>query len=103
MRLMTSPVAGALLSVTFFGLAGCHNEPSVASGGVGASPPGPTTVSDKECPADFTVDDMEDANNQVISQKGRNGYWYTFVDKQGSTISPPIQTTFIMSAPGANS
>ncbi len=106
MRLMRLPVAGAMLSLTFFGLAACHNEPSANSGGVGASggapAPGPTTVSDKECPADFTVDDMEDANNQIITQKGRNGYWYTFVDKQGSTISPPIQTTFIMSAPGAN-
>lgn len=48
------------------------------------------------------IDDCEDANNQVKVQKGRNGYWYTFVDKVGSTISPPTNHTFIMSKGGVN-
>ena len=30
---------------------------------------------------------MEDANNQILVQKCRNGFWYTFKDA-GSTISP---------------
>jgi endoglucanase len=68
--------------------------------GHAAPPPGPATVSDKECPADFTVDDAEDNNNQVIVQKGRKGYWYTFVDKAGTTLTPPAGTKFIMSAGG---
>jgi endoglucanase len=74
-----------------------------SSGGASGPPaPGPTTVPDKDCPQDFAIDDTEDNNNQLLIQKGRNGYWYTFVDKAGSTITPPSQSTFIMSAGGAN-
>jgi len=97
----------------------CHNEPApqtgatvgpgapalqapAAAGGGAAPPPGPATVSDKDCPADYSIDDAEDGNNQVTKQKGRNGYWYTFLDKAGSTITPPIQTKFLMSPGGAN-
>jgi endoglucanase len=73
---------------------------SAAPQGAAAPPPGPMTVSDKDCPADFTVDDVEDNNNQVLLQKGRKGYWYTFVDKAGTTLTPPAGTKFIMSAGG---
>jgi endoglucanase len=73
---------------------------SAAPQGATAPPPGPMTVSDKDCPADFTVDDAEDNNNQVLLQKGRKGYWYTFVDKAGTTLTPPAGTKFIMSAGG---
>jgi len=67
-----------------------------ASGGGGA-PEG------KQCPPEFTIDDMEDhQKNQLIVQAGRNGYWYTFLDKQGTTISPPAGHTFIMSPGGLN-
>ena len=38
--------------------------------------------------------------NQLIVQKGRKGYWYTFVDKAGSTLSPPAGHTFLMSPGG---
>jgi endoglucanase len=106
--------------------AGCHSEPASApaatggesapaakgSGGdpplgaaaqQGSTPapaPGPTTVSEKDCPADYVIDDAEDNNNQILVQKDRKGYWYTFVDKAGSTLSPPAGTKFIMSAGG---
>jgi hypothetical protein len=59
-------------------------------------------VSNKECPAAFSVDDAEDNNNQVLLRAGRSGYWYTFVDKAGSTISPPTQIAFLMSPGGAH-
>jgi hypothetical protein len=59
-------------------------------------------VADKECPPEFSVDDAEDNNNQVLLRGGRSGYWYTFVDKAGSTISPPTQIAFLMSPGGAN-
>lgn len=76
---------------------------SAATGGASGPPAtGPTMVSDKACPHDYAIDDAEDNNNQIIAQKGRNGYWYTFGDKAGTTISPPAQSTFIMSAGGAN-
>jgi endoglucanase len=87
---------------------GCGGGTESAGGGAatggagGPPPPGPTTVSDKDCPADYMIDDTEDNSNQVIIQKNRNGYWYTFVDKLGSTITPPAQTTFLMSPGGAN-
>jgi endoglucanase len=76
-------------------------------GGVAATPavsaPSVATVavSDKECPPDFAIDDAEDDNNQVLLRGGRSGYWYTFVDKAGSTITPPSQVTFLMSPGGA--
>jgi endoglucanase len=70
-------------------------------GGSPAPPPGPMVVSEKDCPADFTVDDAEDNNNQVLLQGGRKGYWYTFVDKAGTAISPPAGTKFLMSPGGS--
>jgi endoglucanase len=71
------------------------------TGGAPAPPPGPMVVSEKDCPADFTVDDAEDNNNQVLLQQGRKGYWYTFVDKAGTAISPPAGTKFLMSPGGS--
>jgi endoglucanase len=68
----------------------------------GPPAPGPTTVPDKDCTGDYVIDDAEDNNNQVLLQKGRNGYWYTFLDKAGSTITPPLQSKFLMSPAGAN-
>src|SRR5258708_4092332 len=92
-------LAPGLACLAGLALLACHNEPGPAAppsgtsgsaapqgAGAAAPPPGPTTVSDKDCPSDFTIDDAEDNNNQLLSQKGRNGYWYTFVDKVGSTI-----------------
>jgi endoglucanase len=120
---MKSTLGCLALTLTSVGLtAACHNEPApqtgaaqtsvpqtgvpapqAAGGGGGgnAPPPGPTTVSDKECPADFTIDDAEDNNNQVLVQKGRKGYWYTFIDKAGSSITPPAGSKFLMSPGGA--
>jgi endoglucanase len=59
------------------------------------------TVPDKDCGGDFVIDDVEDNNNQVGKHGGRNGYWYTYVDAQGSTITPPAKTKFLQS-PGGN-
>jgi endoglucanase len=108
-RRPTNPITATLACLT---LLACHNEPAPQTGASGspalqaaggsAPAPGPTTVSDKECPPDFTIDDAEDNNNQVLLQKGRKGYWYTFVDKAGSTITPPAAQKFQMSPGGAN-
>jgi endoglucanase len=59
------------------------------------------TVSDKDCGPGYAIDDAEDNNNQLLLDRGRNGYWYTFVDKLGSSITPPIQSAFIISPVGA--
>lgn len=83
-----------------------------ACGGAAPAPPNspPSTpvvanfaISEKECASGFAIDDAEDNNNQVLLRGGRSGYWYTFVDKAGSTITPPSQITFLMSPGGARS
>jgi hypothetical protein len=80
-------------------------NPGAGGSGVAIAGPaaGPTTVPDKDCAEpEYLVDDCEDDNNQVSTHGGRNGYWYTFVDKQGSTITPPAHTKFLMSSGGAS-
>src|SRR5690606_11365245 len=43
----------------------------------------------KACPpAEGMIENCEDNNNQIMVQAGRGGYMYTFVDKEGSTVSP---------------
>jgi endoglucanase len=93
---------GLVVGAVFLASAACGGGSASTGGAAGPPSPGPMTVPDKDCPQDFVIDDTEDNNNQVLIQKGRNGYWYTFVDKAGSTITPPSQSTFIMSAGGAN-
>jgi endoglucanase len=39
------------------------------------------------CP-DGLIEDLEDGDTQVNKTEGRNGYWFTFYDPAGSTISP---------------
>ena len=57
------------------------------SAGAGAG--APTAASNvKSCGPEGVVDDGEDGNNQVNDSGGRAGYWYTFLDKVGSSISP---------------
>lgn len=81
--------------------------PNPGAGGSGMAvagpPPGPMTVPDKDCTeAEYLIDDMEDGDNQVGKHGGRNGYWYTFADTHGTTISPPAHSKFIMSHGGAH-
>lgn len=58
------------------------------------SPPtefGATAVAKKEhlnaCP-DGLVDDMADGDSQIVKKEGREGYWNTFADTEGSTVNP---------------
>jgi hypothetical protein len=43
------------------------------------------------------IDDMSDGNNRILTNAGRGGYWYSYVDSAGSTITPPAGAPFIMS------
>lgn len=59
----------------------------------------------KACGASGMIDDCEDNNAQVIVQGGRTGYWYTFTDGAGSTVTPipgDQGGTFEMTPGGAN-
>lgn len=77
--------------------------------GCKANPTDPSlkdTPEGSPCPASGMFDDGEDANNQVLVQEGRGGYWYTYVDDTGSTIDPPAGATggqFAWAQPGYNS
>jgi endoglucanase len=96
-RLRLALIAPAGAAVLALGPAAC----------VSAEGPSPNTGSAAgadeggKCPPDALIDDMEDDNNQVAPNKGRTGYWYTFVDKAGSTAAPPPGGTFAMAAGGA--
>ena len=81
--------------------AGCIAPPP-STGGAG-SPAAPNSV--KSCGPDGIIDDGEDGNNQVSDAGGRGGYWYTFLDKAGSSISPKTEAQggkFAMAQGGAN-
>jgi endoglucanase len=86
-------VTGCLLAPAV----GCIPDSPAASGGGVAS-----AADGKKCPPDGVIDDSEDGNNNVSLKKGRNGYWYTFLDKAGSTITPANGVAFPMAAGGAN-
>ena len=87
-------------------LTNCIPRPPGGGGAGEAAGPNPEdTAEGKACGADGVVDDGEDNNNQVLAQKGRGGYWYTFADKAGTTITPTAGAaggTFSMSPGGAN-
>lgn len=51
----------------------------------GVGPPPPDLPA---CGAQALIEDGEDNNNQGVVQEGRGGYWYTYVDTEGSTVSP---------------
>ena len=97
---------GVVFTLASVVVAACsHNEPGAStagSSGAAGSSAAAASVAGKECPLDYTIDDCEDGQNQVKVQKGRNGYWYTFLDKVGTTITPPAGKTFIMSQGGPN-
>jgi endoglucanase len=76
---------GKLVFSCIFGVvfAGCITSP--------ASEYGATPIAKKEhlnsCP-DGLIDDLEDNDSQIAKKEGREGYWFTFTDTYGSTITP---------------
>jgi endoglucanase len=51
----------------------------------------------KACGPGALIEDAEDGDTRIVVQNGRGGYWYTFVDPEGSTVLPQ---PFKMSEPG---
>ena len=96
MSVMLGGVATAALTL------GCSGSGAAS----GDAPPMKTgAAATAACGPDALIDDGEDQNNQVIVQKGRAGYWYTYVDDNKSTIEPTagkLGGTFTMSPGGAN-
>jgi endoglucanase len=66
----------------------------------------PKAAAMKECGPAGQIDDFEDNNNQNLVVDNRGGYWYTFVDKVGTTVWPEAGEaggTFAPSEGGYNS
>jgi len=92
-------ICGFGLSALVLG-SGCVKRVDPTSADTKNSPEG------KACPANVgIISDGESNSNQINTIKGRGGYWYTFVDPNGSTITPTAGSqggTFAMSPGGAN-
>lgn len=54
----------------------------------GKKPESEKPVAMKECDPEGQIEDFEDNNNQINLAGERGGYWYTYSDKEGSTIWP---------------
>jgi endoglucanase len=78
---------------------------SIGKTGGGSAPATAAAPPTKDCAPDALIDDGEDGNNQNLPVANRGGYWYTFVDKAGSTVTPMAGEqggTFAMTDGGAN-
>src|SRR5262245_1721775 len=69
---------------------GVSAKPAAASAPLGSA------AALKKCRAvrpadDGSVDDLEDANNQITKSAGRDGYWWSAADPKGSKIE--METT----------
>lgn len=51
------------------------------------------------CGENAAIEDGEDGDGRVLVRDGRGGYWFTFVDSEGSRIDPP-SGPFKMGEPG---
>src|SRR5262245_2058228 len=96
-----------LTFLTVLMLFGCAT--ATAIGGCtpfGTKPASALPVALKECDAEGLIDDFEDNNNQINIAGDRGGYWYTYADKEGSTVWPVEGDkggTFTVVAGGNNS
>ena len=99
-RMTTDVLVFGLSALALVAGSGCRKRISATSEDVKSSPEG------KACPAsEGMISDGEANNNQVNAVKDRGGYWYTFVDKSGSTVTPTSGDqggTFTMAPGGAN-
>jgi hypothetical protein len=62
----------------------------------------PTVVGEGRCPTSLVIDDLEDGDATILVAEERAGSWSTYVDKEGSTVSPAAGTRYEPAAPGAN-
>jgi len=93
-------LVGLTVSAVVLGSA-CNKRPPAPN-----SPEAKSLSESKLCPAsEGMISDGESNSNQINTIKGRGGYWYTFVDTNGSTITPTAGSmggTFAMAPGGAN-
>jgi hypothetical protein len=88
------------IAITIIAAPACYPVP--AGGGAVAAVSGGQSGGLSTC-ADGLVDDGEDGDHKIAEKAGRGGYWYTYLDKAGSTVTPPAGEaggTFAMSDGG---
>jgi endoglucanase len=103
-RLASAPVA-RMIAVSLLA--------ALAASAVGCMPPVPTSEKSRQtaegtpCQTpDAVISDNDDNDNQVNVIGGRGGYWYTFIDEEGTSVWPTAGAhggTFEMSPGGAES
>ena len=93
----------ALMVIALIGcvaLGGCRKRIDPGSAEAREIPEG------RACPPEVgMISDAESNSNQTNTIQGRGGYWYTFVDKAGSSVTPTageLGGTFTMTEGGAN-
>jgi hypothetical protein len=79
-------VIGSVMSAGCIGVSQPKADSSAPSSAALASCPGGFVPA-----ADGNIDDFEDGNNQTNTEGGRDGYWYTAKDSQGSTFEIPAE------------
>lgn len=93
-------IIGVLVMAGCAALGGCRKKVDPMGDAVKQSPEG------KLCPpGEGMISDGEANSNQTNTIKGRGGYWYTFLDKVGSTVTPTAGEqggTFFMTPGGGN-
>jgi hypothetical protein len=65
-----------------------ETENATGSSSDPSKPVGPRAVNAGAKLTSSLIDDFEDGNNQSILADARGGYWYTYADKEGTTIEP---------------
>ncbi len=85
---------------------GCKPRQDAASASSSQAQAGEGVVAlgGKTCEVVEMIEDAENADNQVIKAGNRNGYIYTYVDKEGTTVEPQageLGGTFVMAEGGA--
>lgn len=61
---------------------------SAAPGNDPSKPSAPKAVNAGQKITNPLIDDFEDGTNQGVIADARGGYWYTYADKEGTTIEP---------------
>ena len=80
-----------LLTVT---AAGCIDASKRLADAPGDSPPSKACPNGTRPAADGAVDDAEDGDGELTKLGGRDGYWFTSADTNGSTLEPsPFKMT----------
>lgn len=101
----SSVVSCVLATFAFYG---CAEAPppeaqtpndAVAASGASAAPSLPEAAGAATC-ANAVIDDLEDGDHRSLLSDNRGGYWYTYKDKEGSTIDP--EGSFVPVEGGAN-